>query len=464
MIQLERFAKALMRGKPLSFTISGSEYFCDWSDGVYHINFAEIHEGMSEEYLRYLKGMLIHEVSHGLYTDFDSIQGITDSKIRSCINILEDFRIEKLICSEYLGAEAELKYSRSYLVKNKICNNSDLEILWYIMNGFKHPCDRYVDIFLKVSEYTDLAKNVASTLDLIPIAEKVASLLDIEKSDTEDYQEGTYVLTDSTFQTQELVRPVTRDRDRIITLGKKVYTPNLPKVNYYANRLRNIMSNQQDTIFTSSYGEIDYESIHHYGYADIFKLATQEEVQTHTFCIALDLSISMPISDSVYLLQVIIKLFGACNVPFKVFGYTSSPELKKMKPVPEGYTRANPIQIQVFKEYDAPARTDLLYIDHQGDTPTPDAFDYGIRWLQVDGGRTFIHITDGVPSFDINPNRALAISKNMLSCMKKKGINVINIGFKDSSVKQLDPDALITDKETFLPQFYKELVKCLKKI
>jgi hypothetical protein len=47
--------------------------------------------------------LIAHECSHALYTPYEEWEGITDSELRSYVNVIEDTRIDKLIQAKYPG-------------------------------------------------------------------------------------------------------------------------------------------------------------------------------------------------------------------------------------------------------------------------------------------------------------------------------------------------------------------------
>src|SRR5210317_2175513 len=47
--------------------------------------------------------LIAHECSHALFTPYEEWEGITDSELRSYVNVIEDTRIDKLIQAKYPG-------------------------------------------------------------------------------------------------------------------------------------------------------------------------------------------------------------------------------------------------------------------------------------------------------------------------------------------------------------------------
>jgi hypothetical protein len=79
--------------------------------------------------------LIAHECSHALYTPYEEWEGITDSELRSYVNVIEDTRIDKLIQAKYPGVVINYKNGFDILEKKNFFGlygkdvNKDLMII-----------------------------------------------------------------------------------------------------------------------------------------------------------------------------------------------------------------------------------------------------------------------------------------------------------------------------------------------
>ena len=59
---------------------------------------------------RMIYGLLVHEAAHIKYSDFRAFTGVSGALLKELVNILEDTRIESLMCRDYMGAYENLAW------------------------------------------------------------------------------------------------------------------------------------------------------------------------------------------------------------------------------------------------------------------------------------------------------------------------------------------------------------------
>ena len=195
----------------------------------------------------------------------------------------------------------------------------------------------------------------------------------------------------------------------------------------------------------------------------VFKRQESSKIDTDVvFCVGVDVSGSMQGSYHAVLVNI-FEILGRAGFVFMAFTYTTNSNETSYRP--EGrsrlqFTRYSGVDINILKDYtDAYIpRRNFLGVDRCHLTPTPDAYEFGMKFLhpRPESKKVFINVTDGSPCMrEHGTDYLITLTKNMQKLAEGHGIGCVNVGYNvtESFKREVDPNVLLTSDTSFYTDF-----------